>query len=279
MPETPDKIFNLFDESFRPEEPDRYSLVMEVERKKFSFSLLDIEKNKFVGVGSFSLPFRGVVDSIDWIRHPFHKKKIIIANTRSTLIPAALFSKDEKQDYLDFNMEREKSDAICYDQLENLGIFNIFCIPGQLKNDLDSVFPNINVCHVSSVLMDSLYVNYKNLMGTGKIFLNVRHEEFDLLVFNGKQLNYFNSFSFKVPDDLAYYLIFVMEQMNLNPEETPIVLLGDTEKKSGIVDILFRYIRNIDFAGRNETFNYSYAFNDIPGHFYYTLFNSEQCGL
>ena len=279
MPETAVKIFSQFDESFHPEESDRYSLAIEIEKKKFSYCLLDIEKNKFVGVGSFHQPYNEIIDSIRWIQNSFQSKRIIIANSRSTLIPAPLFIKEEKQDYLDFNMEREKDDIVLNDWLENLGIYNIYCIPGQLQNDINMYFPDAKLCHVSSVLMESLYVNYKNLMETGKIFLNVRDEEFDLMIFQGKQLNYFNSFSFKVPEDLAYYLIFVMEQMSLNPEETPLVLLGDTDKKSGIFDILFRYIRIIDFAGRNEIYNYSYVLNDIPGQFYYTLFNSQLCGL
>ncbi len=279
MPEIPDKIFSQFDESFNPEDSKRYSLVIEVERKKFSYSLLDIGKNKFVGVGFLCQQFNEVINSISWIRNAFHSKRIIIANSRSTLIPAALFSQEEKQDYLDFNMEREKDDVVLYDWLENLGIYNIYSIPGQLKNDIHEFFPDAKLCHVSSVLMESLYVNFKNLMGVGKMFVNVRDEEFDLMIFAGKHLNYFNSFPFKAPEDLAYYLIFVMEQMNMNPEETSLVLVGETDKKSDIYDLLFRYIRNIDFAGRNETFNYSYALNDIPAHFYYTLFNSEQCGL
>ena len=150
--------------------------------------------------------------------------------------------------------------------------------PGQLQNDFRIAFPGAKLCHVSSVLLESLYVNYKNLIGAGKIFLNVREEAFDLVIFQGKQLSYFNSFPFKTPDDLVYYVIFVTEQLNLNPEDTPVVLIGDTDKKSGIYDLLYRYIRNVDFAGRNETFNYSYVLNDLPPHQFYTLFNSQQCG-
>ena len=279
MLETPDKIFNHFDESFRPEESNHYSLVMEIEVKKFSYSLLDTEKNKFVGVGSFRQPFSEVINSNSWISNSFHSRRIIIANSRSTLIPSALFSQNEKQDYLDFNIERDGNDIVHHDWLENLGIYNIYCIPEQLQNNINVIFPGAKLCHVSSVLIESLFVNYKNLMGAGRMFMNVRDEEFDLMIFNGKNLTYFNSFSFKAPEDLVYYVIFVMEQMNLNPEETPLVLVGQIEKKSSTYDLLFRYIRNIDFAGRNEKFNYSYVLEDIPGHHFYTLFNSEQCGL
>jgi hypothetical protein len=279
MPEPTDKIFSQFDESFNAEEANRYSLVMEIEKKRFRYCLLDIEKNKFVGVGSYNQPYHEIINSISWIRNAFQSVRIIIANSRSTLIPAALFLEENKREYLDFNLEWEKDDVVLHDCLKNLGIYNIYTVSEKLQNDIRETFPYARLCHVSSVLMESLYMNYKNLMGTGKIFLNVRDEEFDLMIFQEKQLTYKNSFPFKVAEDLAYYLIFVMEQMNLNPEETPLVVVGDADRKSGIYDLLFRYVRSVDFAGRNETFNYSYVLNDIPGQFYYTLFNCEQCGL
>jgi hypothetical protein len=279
MPGTTEKIFSQFDESFRPGEPQRYSFVAEIEKNKFNFTVREVEKNKFLGAGSLHHPFEESVRTTEWIKNSFHSRRIIIANQRSTLIPAVLFSEAEKYDYLDFNMERAEDDVVLYDWLENLGIYNVFSIPGRLQKEIKSIFPDARVCHVSSILMETLYLNYKNLMGTGKVFLNVRDEEFDLTIFNGKQLRYFNSFPFKVADDLVYYLIFVMEQMNLNPEETPLILMGAAEKKSTLFEMLFRYIRNIEFATRNDSFDYSYVLNDIPGHFYYTLFNSEQCEL
>ena len=278
MPETTDKIISLIDESFSQEETSRYSLVMEIELRKISYSLLDVDKNKFIGAGSSFQSFHEMLGSMEWMRKPFHSKKIIISNSKSTLIPAALYSKEEKEGYLDFNMEREQDDIVLSDWLENLGVYNVYSLAGKLQQEIRVAFPGAKLCHVSSVLIESLFVNYKNLMGDGRIFLNVRDEAFDLVLFQGKQLSYVNSFLFRAPEDLVYYVIFVIEQMNLNPEETPIVLLGDTDKRSAIYDLLFRYIRNLDFAGRNETFNYSYVLNDIPPHSFYTLFNSGQCG-
>jgi hypothetical protein len=68
-------------------------------------------------------------------------------------------------------------------------------------------------------------------------------------------------------------VIFVFEQLNLNPEEITLALLGNVEKFSPVFDLLFRYIRNIEFVSRNDGFDYSYLFNDVPGHFYYSLLN------
>jgi hypothetical protein len=120
-------------------------------------------------------------------------------------------------------------------------------------------------------------MNVKNMTGR-KVFLNLRDGQFDLLVFNGNQLVYCNGFHFRTPEDVAYYVIFVYEQLNLNPEETGLCLLGNVEKLSPVYDLLFRYIRLIEFMGRNEGFKYSYLFDEIPGHSYFSLLTPALCG-
>jgi hypothetical protein len=279
MPELTEKIVTLLDESFRPEEPVRYSLMMEIGSRRLSWCLLDVEMNKFIGVGSVPESYIKAIGSLPWITHPFHSRRIIFSNGRTTLIPATLFLEEEKENYLTFNLEKEKDDIVLFDRMESLGIINVYAMPEQVNSDLSRIFPGSKQCHVSSVLIGCLYVNYKNIMGSGRMFLNVRDEEFDLVIFSGKQLKYANSFPFRVPEDIAYYLIFVMEQMNLNPEEIPLMLLGTTDNKSRIYEMLFRYVRTVEFARRNETYAYSYVMDDLPGNWYYTLFNSGQCGL
>ena len=105
-----------------------------------------------------------------------------------------------------------------------------------------------------------------------------REEAFNMLIFDKKQLIYSNAFHFRAPEDVVYFVIFVMEQLNLNPEEIPVTLLGAIEKSSPNYELLFRYIRHIDFATRNEAMHYSHVFDDIPGHAWYALSNPVLCG-
>ena len=99
-----------------------------------------------------------------------------------------------------------------------------------------------------------------------------------MMIFEKKQLVYSNAFHFRAPEDFLYYVIFVMEQLNLNPEEVPVTLLGDISTKTPHFDLIFKYIRNVDFALRNESAQYSYVFDDVPGHSFYTLLNPVLCG-
>ena len=99
------------------------------------------------------------------------------------------------------------------------------------------------------------------------------------MIFDGRQMSYFNTFSFTNPEDVAYYLIFVLEQLNFNPETVPVVLLGAIEMGDGLSELLPRYVRNIETGRRSDAYRYSYMMNQLPPHFCFPLLNLFSCGL
>ena len=270
-------IVNKTDESFDEKDHGRYDLIIELGDKSVGYSIRDFKQNKFIALGYFRNNLVDLINSYPWICGSFHTVKGIIGNSRFTLVPEALFEDSEKDSYLDFLQGKEPGQVIFSDRIDHLGIYSVYSIPGDWSKDLNKSFPKITLCHISSILIGNIWMNVKNMTGR-KVFLNLREGQFDLLVFDGNQLKYCNAFHFLTPEDIAYYVIFVFEQLNLNPEVTALALLGSVDKFSPVYELLYRYIRNIEFAGRNEGFKYSYIFNDIPGHHNFALLNPISCG-
>ncbi|MBL4577246.1 MAG: DUF3822 family protein, partial [Flavobacteriales bacterium] len=76
---------------------------------------------------------------------------------------------------------------------------------------------------------------------------------------------------------LAYYTLFVCEQLKLNPESVEMILLGERGKDSQEYRILYSYIRNLRFINRNPGFTYSYKMDGVPGHYHFNLFSLFDC--
>ncbi|VAW25876.1 FIG032012: hypothetical protein, partial [hydrothermal vent metagenome] len=123
--------------------------------------------------------------------------------------------------------------------------------------------------HASTILIEKLLNVYKN---TEEVifFINVTKTNFDIVVFKNKKLELFNSFHFKTKEDFIYYVLFITEQLNLNPEEFKLVLLGDIEKNSDVYNILYQYIRNITFF---SPANFPSILKNISPHSHFTLLN------
>jgi hypothetical protein len=269
-------IFEKIDESFDGKDSAGYDLILEIGDKTFGYSIRDIEKNKYIALGYFRNQRNDILNAHAWMDKPFHSVHGIVANARVTLIPESLYLESEKTSYFNFLHEKEPGEVVLSDKLEHLGIYSVYSIPGNCINELNKKFTNISFCHISSHLIGNIWMTVKNKNGQ-MVFLNLREEQFDLLAFEGNKLKYSNVFTFQTAEDIAYYVIFVFEQLNLNPEEITLTLSGTIDRFSPVYDVLFRYIRNIDFVSRNEGFNYSYFFKDIPGHFYFSLLNSSSC--
>jgi len=272
-------VISKTDESFDPFDTSNNSLFVQLSETHVSWCILDNEKNKFVVIESFASYLQEVSENIPWIRQRFESVCLMIENNRSTLIPAALFDPEEKKSYIEFIHDKDDTTETLFDRLPQLEIVNVYGISAKLLEAGLRIFPGANTFHHSTALIHSIWMNYKNRINREKAFIYVRENDFDLLIFDGKQLNYYNAFHFMIPADLIYYVIFVMEQLNLNPEETELVLMGNIDKDSEVYDLLYRYIRNIEFVKRNPAFKYSYVFNDIPAHHFYPLFNLRLCGL
>jgi hypothetical protein len=272
-------ILSKTDESFDPFDTSNYSLFVQLSETHVSWCILDNEKNKYVVIESFASYLQEVAENIPWIKQPFASVCLMFENNRATLIPALLFDPEQKDSYIDFIHEKDDGAETLYDKLQQLEIVNVYGVPAKLLEAALRIFPGAKIFHHSSALIHSIWLNYKNRINRKKVFLYVRESDFDLIIFDGKQLNYSNSFHFVASTDVIYYVIFVMEQLTLNPEETEVALMGNIEIDSEIYDLLLRYIRHIEFMKRNAAFRFSYIFNEIPAHHFYPLFNLRLCGL
>jgi hypothetical protein len=174
---------------------------------------------------------------------------------------------------LKFNTSLEGDELILVDEIRSLDAKNIFALPFSIKVKLDPQFKNIAYHHSSTVIIDSLVAINKNQTGK-KLYAHVQETHFEAIVMDGKNLLFYNTFNHHSPEDFIYYLLFVCEQLQLNPEKIELIFLGEIEKNSAIYAAAQKHIRTVKFGERTEAADYSYQLQTLPKHFYYTLFNS-----
>ena len=109
------------------------------------------------------------------------------------------------------------------------------------------------------------------------LFVHVQSSQFEIIVLEGGKLLFYNAFEYQTTEDFIYYTLFVCEQLKLNPEEIPMILLGEVERKSALYDIVNKYIRNVTFGKRPVEIEYSYKLQELQDHFYYNLFSQYLC--
>ena len=281
------KGISLVDELVDVNQSKLYYLFLQVGLDSMAYCIVDSRNNKYLAMETYTFQniynYSLLAENIKIVvgKHPllsksFSKVHVALVNNKSTLIPDPLFESDTQKDYVKFNFTLEDDERIAMDTLKTLNAKNLFALPKSLEQVLLKLFPNLLITHHSTSLVENLITNYKNQQDK-KIIVHVQLSHFEITVLEGQSLIFYNSFRHQTSEDFIYYLLFVCEQLKLNPENMELILIGEVERNSAIYSILHKYVRHIKFDSRNDNVEFSYKFNDIPRHFYYNLFSQYRC--
>ena len=78
---------------------------------------------------------------------------------------------------------------------------------------------------------------------------------FEIIVIQNQKLQLFNSFDYKTPEDFIYYILFTAEQLQLNPENFKLELLGTILEIDSYYAMAYKYVRNVSLLNVKETKN------------------------
>jgi len=268
-------------------ESDSCHLSIQIRLDGFSFAILNIPKQKYIALEYYDIQSNNapnhLAHEIDRIiakqkllQQRFASTSISIADTMNTLTPEALYVESDGKEILKFNQPILQNENESRDWLASIKGYNSYVIPEVLERCFNKNFPKAKWNHDSSILIESLIQQFK-LQEEEKVYLSVQNNYFELTVLHGKKLLFFNSFTYKTAADLVYYLLFTFEQLAINPDQTPLVLLGEIEQESEVYKLLYRYVRNIHFTKRNPNYKYSFVFDEVQEHHYYKLLNQHLC--
>jgi hypothetical protein len=277
-------VISMIDEAFDKQKSLSYQLIMAIGLDGIKLAVKDTHANKFIALENYRFQdiytFDNVLDLLNviipesqLIGNKYKAVSCLVSNSLSTIVPQPLFEEAKKALYLKFNTALNADDAVLVDDIKNLDAKNIYAFPLALKSKLTALFANIEFRHSSSVLLESMLAQSKN-QTVKKVALHIHATHLEVAVMEGKGLLFYNTFNYQTPEDFIYYLLFVYEQLQMNPETIEALFLGEVEKSAEIYILSQKYIRNVKFGERSDNADYSYQLQTLPKHFYFTLFNN-----
>jgi hypothetical protein len=176
--------------------------------------------------------------------NPFDEVVVVHRNALFALVPATLFQPDQLEAYLKLNIKILQNDVLAYDELKNQEIVNVYVPFMNINNYIYELYGEFVFLHNGTVLIETLLNKYGNQKET-LCYGHVSKNQLDFLVMRQKELLFYNSFPYNTKEDFAYYLLFVLEQMELDPETVAVKLFGDIEEDDSIFALCHTYIRHI----------------------------------
>ncbi|MBS7786581.1 DUF3822 family protein [Flavobacterium sp. CYK-55] len=201
------------------------------------------------------------------LRDLYDEVGVVQQNNLSTFVPDALLDESQLGAYLQYNNKVFAHDDFRTDTLNNYSIHHVYVAQSRWLHVLEEHFKIISAKHAHSVLVGRLLDLSKNV-DDKRMFVHMAPGHFEIIIVQNQHLLLFNSFEYKTPEDLIYYLLFTAEQLNLNPESFRLEFLGKISEDDAFYKIAYKYIRNVSlFDPEDARINNDFSAQDNREHF------------
>lgn len=266
-----------------------YFLSIELSLDGLSYCLLDTESFQYQVLESFSFTkvqsYSDLSVVADFIMKTtpvphisIQKSNLVFLNSASCLVADSLFDPNQLDAYFNFHFPLKDNHIVKADKLNNLSAYNVYALPVEIEKALTQLFPNIRIRHYSSTLIENLCYYHKAEQITQNVVLHVQDKHFEILIFDGSRLVLYNTFPYATWEDLLYYMLYVLEQLEIAPEKSDVLILGEIAMDSNSFQNVRSFMRSVDFGQRTDFFKYHWVFDELPPHYYFNLLNVNACG-
>lgn len=278
--------FDLFDETFDPFRTESYELSIQVSLSGFSFCVKDSNRNMFVALGS--VPFEKnvvftddwiqqvswIINQYDWLKNQFRKVFITYESPEFIVIPTKYFEPTKAKLLLELSFPMHELNEIRFNHINNEKVC-VYSIPSTLTNAFSEQYKNTKyVC--------SGYASLKNLLSEG---VKKETPQMQIIFFssfaivnvlNKGELYHSGSIQTINSEDTTYHLANIAKQLDLNPADTDITILGKANYHDELLTLLTRFFGNVNSNSTIHGAHLSYILNPQKEN-YSTLFNLSQC--
>lgn len=230
-------------------------LYIQISLQKFSYCVKNQVNNQVLQFKSFNLdPYKTIEQQLDVffdkeepLQAGFQDVLVLHDNNLNTFVPTALFDESALGSYLQYNTKVFPTDYFDFDSVTQLQTENIYVPYVAFNNYFLDVFGSFNFQHINTSLVQHFLAKSVN-NGLIEFFVHVSENHFEIVLFQNKKLVLFNSYEYKTKEDFIYYILFVFEQLQLNPQTQLIKLYGNITTESDLYQIAYEFVRNVEVA-------------------------------
>lgn len=263
---------------------DIKELSIQIHLNGLSFCILNISTNTVEFL--HSIEFEKKLTPVDVLNHlktelssntvfsqDFNALIVIHQNELATLVPAAFYDESIQAHYLKFNSKILRTDFITADDIAINDSVNVYVPYININNYIFETFGEFIYKHSSSVLIESILKNSANSEDL-VVYINTNINSIEVLVVDKGQLQLFNVFEYHSKEDFIYYILFIFEQLHLNVETTLVKLSGIINKDDERYNVLYTYVRHVDFVSSHFNFKFADTIDKGALHHHYLILNS-----
>jgi Protein of unknown function (DUF3822) len=200
-----------------------------------------------------------VAAAYPWVHTNYQKVILLQYAPLNVLVPAILNSESGKEQLLQLVHGPQTNRVLVKDIVLQQSVVNHYAVDAGLASLLNKRFPKGEWWHVQSLLLT------KTAAGEARITATISFNEVQLTVERNGNWLLLQSYSYHTPEDVLYYILNSMQQLELTQEETTVYLQGMIDQQSALYDVLYLYILNLKLKDELQ-FSFPPATDEHPVH-------------
>lgn len=228
----------------------------------YSFCIADLQNTRIVRLADLSnnasevnSPDSSAYEFFDLLNSSFQHKYLLFSPTVFTLVPSEYFKPDRAERWLHFNARINEEDVIISRQIPSADSVIVASINSNEHKKLYEMAPGAVFIPIQAILINSFLTGNDN-QTSERILVHGRNHYTDFIVVRGNKLLLASSYHTLATDDVLYYLIYIIEQLGLNPHDGCVSLSGNLVNKDETIARLKNFFSNeqvglisADFSG------------------------------
>jgi len=255
----------MVQETTNKENISNLKLSIQVRLDGLSFCILDIPQAKVSWYKKINFPkehnplkalqeIEEVYKSEKILHDTFKEVTLLFSNELYSPVPLEYFIEEEASAYLKFNTKILRTDVVESDQI-NDDLVNVYIPYTNITNYFFDIYGEFEFKHNTTELIKAAIALNDKIQITA--YLNNYNGYYDLVIVKGNALLFSNTFNYETREDFIYYLLFTLEQLDLDPAVLKLILLGRISKETQEYKTAYTYIKNIEllepgFKGLDE---------------------------
>ncbi|GAB4018229.1 hypothetical protein GCM10028773_17230 [Spirosoma koreense] len=207
---------------------------------------------------------------------PWQEIRIGVNSPSFTLVPQSLYRKEYASSYLAL-MRGSTLPAYEFAQAyvhEAEGFLSVFNLEHPLADYFSELYPlqPITYVHQISALIQATADQDRHMLTPDTVYLYYEDAFVTVIHRKNHQLQYCNRFGYKNVQDLAYYILYVLDEQGLSPESATISLYGEITPFADAYAELSRFLPRMTFGQTPPGLTLASEFSELPDHRYLSLY-------
>ena len=276
--------------SVRPEvltagQAEKSILCLELAPQRLRLTLLDPQR-RMVWLDEFTQPSLLneplITDQLPQLfsQHPllsyerFEAIWVSVNSPAFTLVPGELYRKEYATSYLSLMRGYPQPPTEqAFGFAHNEGFVAVFSLERALIEFMGGQYPlqPVTYIHQTSALIQATYASDRQMLSPKNLFLFFEDEYVTIIFREGHSLRYCNRFGVKNAQDLAYYVLYVLDELQTHPSDCNPVVYGEITPFAEGYIALRRFLPNLSVGTLPPGLNLSADLDELPEHRFLSL--------